>query len=193
MLLETIMINQSVLQNIDSHIQRMNDSARALGIKSPMIPDLLSLLPNELRSKKVKCSITYDTQLLDIKFVEYIPRNINSLKLVCSDIGYEYKFSDRSKLMALTNKRENCDEVLIVKDKYITDTSFSNVVFGNDDGLFTPDTYLLNGTKRQLLLRKKIIKEIPITTNDLEKYNKVYLINALMDIGDIVVNIDKVK
>lgn len=182
MLLETICILKSEVINIETHINRMASSARYFGFIAPKLPNLATLLPKELQQEKVRCSIIYDSKIQDIKFFGYKPRIIKKLKLVESDIEYSHKFADRSKLNDLLLQKEDCDEVLIVKDGYITDTTFSNVVFENKDGLFTPDTYLLNGTKRQKLLSKGIIKETRITADDLHKYDNVYLINAMLDI-----------
>ena len=66
----------------------------------------------------------------------------------------------------------------------MTDTSFTNVVFESDKGLFTPSTYLLPGTKRQTLLKERVIKEKVIRIEDIEDYRKLYLINAMMGIED---------
>lgn len=183
MLLETICILNSEVINIEAHVTRMTSSTKHFGFAAPKLPNLLDLLPKDLRNKKVRCSITYNSTILDIKFFDYTPRIIKSLKLIESDIEYSHKFADRGKLNDLMLQKEDYDEVLIVKDGHITDTTFSNVVFESNEGLFTPNTYLLNGTKRQLLLNKGIIKEAIITPNDLHKYDNVHLINAMLDIN----------
>ena len=76
------------------------------------------------------------------------------------------------------------DDVLIVKNGFVTDTSFSNVVFRQDDRLFTPDTFLLNGCKRQELISKGTIEERKISLDDIKSYQCCYLINAMLDIED---------
>ena len=81
-------------------------------------------------------------------------------------------------------QKENCDDILVVKNGLVTDTSFTNVVFESDKGLFTPSTYLLPGTKRQTLLKERVIKEKVIRIEDIEDYRKLYLINAMMGIED---------
>jgi len=62
--------------------------------------------------------------------------------------------------------------------------TYSNVVFRKNGEFFTPHTYLLNGTKRQRLLRESIIKEAAITVDNLHEFEHVYLINAMLDIED---------
>lgn len=193
MLLETICIDKSIVINMDAHIVRMAKAGKHFDIKVPQLSNLVELLPSELGDKKVRCSITYDSKIIDIKFLEYIPRQISSLKLVTSDINYSHKMSDRAELNKLLKLKKNCDEVLIVKDGYITDTTYSNIVFENSEGLFTPTTFLLNGTKRQLLLDNGVINETEIRVNDLHKYQTAYLINAMLDVGVIGVDIDKIR
>ena len=88
---------------------------------------------------------------------------IRSLKLVDGGaLDYAFKYEDRSALMRLTRQKGICDDILITKDGFITDTSYSNVVLENSEGLFVPHTYLLNGTRRQRLLADGIVQERPI-------------------------------
>ena len=45
--------------------------------------------------------------------------------------------------------------------------------------MFTPDTYLLNGSMRQFLLKTKRIIEKPIREEEISDYEKMYFINAM--------------
>lgn len=184
MFLETICINNGIVQHIEAHKERMRKTAAHFGFRAPELPDLSSQLPDELRDKKVKCSITYHENITNIVFSEYVARKILSLKLVESDINYTFKFSDRLALNTLLEKKENADEILIIQNNCITDTTFSNVVFQRNNTFFTPDTYLLNGTKRQKLLQKKKIEETRITVDDLATFDTFFLVNAMLDIED---------
>ena len=80
--------------------------------------------------------------------------------------------------------KDEDDDILIVKNGLITDSSFCNIIFKNEEGLFTPLNPLLKGTKRQYLLDKNIIKEREIYLQNLNEYNEVILINAMIDIED---------
>lgn len=185
MFLETIHIQQGEVLNIAYHRKRMTETAAFAGFTAPEIPDLTALCPAPLRDKNVKCRIIYRDKIESIDFEIYVPRQLSSLKLVtCNDIDYDYKYVDRQYLNELSAQKGNCDEILIVKNGYITDTSFSNVVFEKDGAFLTPDTYLLNGTKRQCLLENGIIAETKIRVEDISSYERVYLINAMLDIND---------
>jgi len=107
-----------------------------------------------------------------------------TLRLVEASPAYAYKFADRSALNSLLRQKGNCDEILICRDGFITDTSYSNVVFQEGSRFYTPRSYLLNGTKRQQLLRSGVISEREISTASLGEYDRVYLINAMLDIED---------
>lgn len=74
----------------------------------------------------------------------------------------------------------------------ITDASTSNLVFRSFEGLFTPDSCLLKGTKRQYLIDKKIIDERKITADDIRLYTHIHFINAMIDLeDDICIDIEK--
>ncbi|MDX9791404.1 MAG: hypothetical protein RBT61_11275 [Candidatus Kapabacteria bacterium] len=83
-------------------------------------------------------------------------------------------------------------EPIFVKNGFVTDSSYTNLVFESDDGFFTPDSPLLEGTKRAALLDSGLIKSIAININSLSRYNKVHLINSMNDLGESTYDIDKV-
>jgi len=145
--------------------------------------DLLKV-PENMQTTIVKCKVEYRKEIENIEFTVYNPRIINSLQLVYDDkISYSYKFSDRSSLENL-KKNITADEILIVKNGFITDTSFSNIVFFNGTKWVTPSTPLLKGTKRQYLLDMKLIFEQKIKPEDLIKFTKAKLINTMLDLDN---------
>lgn len=184
MFLETICIQNGVAQNMQTHADRMRETAAHFGFRAPLLPDIARLLPHELRHEKVKCRILYREQIDEIYFEKYKPRIIRSLKLVEASPDYAFKFADRNAFAQLLTRKGTCDEILIVRHDCITDTSYSNVVFRKGHEFFTPDTYLLNGTKRQKLLREQKIRETRITQENLHTFDSVFLINAMLDVED---------
>lgn len=143
-------------------------------------------LPGEPRKEKVKCRVLYRETIEEITFERYHPKSVRSLKLIEASPNYAFKFADRTSLNALLAQKGDCDEILITRNGLITDTSYSNVVFSRGERLFTPATPLLYGTKRQQLLQEGKIEEKEIAVATLEQYDRVYLINALLDIEDDV-------
>ncbi|MDL2303678.1 aminotransferase class IV [Dysgonomonas sp. OttesenSCG-928-D17] len=151
-------------------------------------------IPEEYLTGLVKCRIIYSDQSCKVQYQHYAFRQIKSLRLVeDNNIDYAFKYADREELNALLFRKGDCDDVLIVKNGCITDTSYTNVILENATGLYTPSTYLLAGTKRQQLLDKGIISEREIRVSHLKDYNRLYLINTMIDLEDnISIDISKI-
>lgn len=134
----------------------------------------------------MKCRIVYSDTIHEIEFSTYTLRTIRRIAIVANnDIDYKFKYLDRSCFSDLQRNNSGFDEIIIIKDGFVTDTSYSNVVFEDEcGGLFTPTTTLLNGTKRRQLIDLGKIEEREIKERDIWKYSKLYLINAMIDLED---------
>lgn len=194
MFLETICILDGAIQNRHGHEKRMVETAKFFGFNPPLLPDLENMLPHNLKNTKVKCRITYDKNIREITFSEYIPKKICALKIVTSPLDYSFKMADRKRLDALLGYKEDCDEILITNNGFIKDTSYSNVVFSLDGAFYTPNKPLLKGTKRQKMLDEGKIIEKEIHCDSITTYDRIYLINAMLDIEDeISIPASKIK
>jgi len=118
-----------------------------------------------------------------VTFHEYKKREINTFKLIFeNEIDYAYKSTDREEIDALYQKREDCDEILIIKDLLVTDTSIANIAFYTAEGIWiTPKSPLLKGTTRARLLDEGKLVEADIKANELRSFSKVALLNAMID------------
>ncbi len=184
---EVIKVLDGKFCNLQLHQERINRTAQHFFHTNIPLRLMIKDIPNQFREGLVKCRIVYSYHLIKVEYEHYHFRQINSLKLVeDNNIEYSYKSTDRHLLISLFKQRGYADDILIVKNGHITDTSFTNVVFENAFGLFTPSTYLLAGTKRQQLLDQCLIKETDIPLSDLNNYSKLYLINAMIDIKDAI-------
>jgi 4-amino-4-deoxychorismate lyase len=184
MFLETICIVNGKVQNEQAHTARMQQTAASHRFTAPPLPDLGKMVPKALTDRRVKCRIIYHTTIEEISFDIYHPPHVASLRLVEASPDYAFKYADRSALLHLLQQKGDCDEILITRNGLITDTSFSNVVLSKGDHYYTPRTFLLNGTKRQQLLYSGRISEREIRGDSLGDYDRVYLINAMLDIED---------
>ena len=99
---------------------------------------------------------------------------------------YRFKYSDRKELEYM-KKKAKTEEIIIVQNRKITDTSYSNLLFLKEKQWFTPTSYLLNGVQRQHLLSKKAIKETEITLDNIKEFTHFQLINSLNDFDDMFV------
>ena len=142
-------------------------------------------VPEDKQLGVLKCRIVYDTEVSLIEFMPYMVPHIQSLKVVeASSYFYDKKCTDRSCINQLYQQMGQCDDILIAINGLIADTSFCNVVFENENGLYTPAHPLLKGTKRALLIDQTIITPCHITLDDLKHYSHVRLINAMIDLDN---------
>ncbi|MEP2669007.1 MAG: aminotransferase class IV [Cyclobacteriaceae bacterium] len=82
---------------------------------------------------------------------------------------------------------------MIAKNGLVTDSSYANILFRQDNCWYTPSNPLLSGTKRAELLDKGLIKEKEIPLQDVTQYESIKLINAMrgleqeeIDVSNIV-------
>jgi 4-amino-4-deoxychorismate lyase len=185
-LFETIKILKGVPQHLLWHQARIDVSFRRY-FKNKNVPDLKVLIkvPAEYASGIVKCRMTYSEDDYRLEFSRYQPRHISSLKIVNGDhIKYSMKYTDRSDLEELTRHKDQSDDILIVRNNLIMDTSFTNIVFWDGDNWITPRIPLLKGTCRSRLLAEGRIKESDIRIDDLHKFESFKLINAMRDLDE---------
>ncbi|MBN1339162.1 MAG: aminotransferase class IV [Bacteroidales bacterium] len=184
MLFETIKTENGNILNITGHNQRMNRSRRLLFNTHDQI-NLVSHIrvPDECSEGVFKCRVIYGKRIEKVEFERVVPQNIRKLRLITANgIEYSHKYADRSALTALLTMKEDCDDIIIVKNGLVTDASFANLVFFDGQKWITPSTPLLRGTRRQLLLDQGMISEAVIRPRDLPGFSRVSLINAMRDI-----------
>jgi 4-amino-4-deoxychorismate lyase len=191
-LIETIKIFKREVFNIDYHNQRLNNSRKILfGCKDEI--ELINYIhiPDALNDGLYKCRIVYGKYIESFEFIYYPQKHLKTLKLVqCDQISYDHKFQDRRQIDELYQQRGSCDDVLIIKNGRLTDTSFCNIALFDGTSWYTPDTPLLRGTKREKLLDEGRIKQKSIKGRDLKKYKKLCVFNAMIEFGDMVIPVD---
>lgn len=183
-LIETLCIRNGEVRNLEFHQERVNRSRwKLFGLKDEL--DLKTFIEARLLSgAEVKCRILYSESFESVEFHPYQIRSVQSIRLVeNNEIGYEFKFEDRTAFEPMKDPVAE-DEIIIVKNGKITDTSYSNLVFFDGKKWIAPNSYLLNGTMRQSLLRSGKITEEAITPEDLGRFFSFKLINAMMDLEE---------
>ncbi len=180
-LFETIKIADGIPLNLSLHNERMNRSRKFLfGLNDRLSLDEYISVPENARSGITRCRIIYAESVISVEYAPYIPASTRSLKLVdAGSVVYDHKYLDRSSLVSLIDK-EIADDILIIRNGCIADTSYSNVIFTDGKRWTTPDTPLLKGTMRKFLLGNGTITEERITVNKLTHYTHFKLINAML-------------
>ena len=182
--------------NLNYHQKRIDATLRRFWHNEHNDINLQSALSHIMPKDGIyKIHIEYNGEgISEITRSEYKIRDIRSLRLVnADDAEYSYKYADRSTLMKLQQSRQNSDEVIIVRNGCLTDTSYSNIALHNDSGWFTPDKPLLPGTMRRSLIDKGLLSAIDIKPEHLHNYDTICLINAMMPLGRLVLPVSAIK
>ena len=179
---ETICVKNRLIQNLAYHQARLNKTrAEFFGLKDKWELSELIIIPGFIDNEPHKCRLAYADQIDNIKWERYIPRTIRKIRKVYDDtIDYSYKYNDRTALNLLYEQREDADEILIIKNGKVSDTSFCNVAFLKNNKWYTPETPLLQGTQRAFLLDSGIIEEAEILENDIRAFSHIRLFNAMI-------------
>jgi len=181
-LVETIRADNGQIHNLPYHQARMNRSCVALfGRTCPFdLHEILAglTLPSAGRHK---IRFLYGPDDFRVEMHPYSPRPVRRLKLVeASHIDYSHKYTDRSALEALLRQRGPADDILMVRNGKITDTSFTNIAFFDGRRWLTPAQPLLPGTARRFLMDNQIIFPADITVNDFSRFKYFKIFNALL-------------
>ncbi len=178
-LLETIKVDRGKPFFISFHNERFNRTRFDLfGIQDNF--DLSTIInPPDLNC--YRCRIIYSEKIEKIEFIPYQNRQFKTFQIVYDDyIDYKYKYLDRSAIQKLEQFKKESDDILIIKQGFITDTSIANVAFFDGEQWITPANPLLKGTTRERLLQEGKIKSEIIELKEIKKYSKMALMNALL-------------
>ena len=174
--LETIKIDDGLIYHVEFHQSRLDNA-----LNEDAVHDLENLLSPPLNGL-YRCRVVYDKQNIQIDYFPYNKRSIKSLKVIYDDeIEYGHKYENREAIEKLFSQREECDDILIVKNGLITDTSIANIAFYDGDNWITPKEPLLQGTTRTRLLKEKKLIQKNIRVEELKTYKKIALMNAMID------------
>ena len=185
--IETIRIDHGKACNLSRHNRRLNDTRAHFWPESTplQLRDHLSSLSCE--AGIVKARVVYGEKgIEDVSYSPYTMRHVHLLALIQADhIDYTYKSTGREPLNRLFALRGACDDILIVKQGLLTDTSIANIALSNGTHWYTPAHPLLKGTKRAALLEEGILQEKDIRPEDLPSFSTVRLFNAMIDWGEL--------
>lgn len=177
--LETIKIIDGVAQNLEYHQRRLEGVLATL--KESQHYSLSELL-DPPKKGLYRCRFVYDSISFTQEYFEYTKRQVNSLKLIIDNsVEYSKKYKNRDTLNALFEQREHCDDILIVQDGFVRDTSIANIAFYDGKEWVTPEKPLLKGTCRQRMLESGKITTATIRVEDIMHFKRVALMNAMID------------
>ncbi|MGD9715481.1 MAG: aminotransferase class IV family protein [Sulfuricurvum sp.] len=183
MLLETLRCEEGIPLHLPYHQQRMERSLRALGSECRYRLEALIAPPAE---GIYRCRVLYDAESIRIEYHPYVPRVVSSLKIIrADDLDYRLKYADRSRLNELFEQRGECDDVLIVRNGFLTDTTIANVALRIGGRWLTPEAPLLEGTTRARLIEEGFVTPAPLRPDDIAKSDKTALMNVMMGFVEV--------
>lgn len=208
-LLETICMKEGKPLLLDYHIERMQLSYEEVyGSSLPWsATEVDSLLIEAFRrdigdgrvlgdffradslSEKFKARVLYGKDILRVEVSPYQKRKVDSLKCVQvgQDLDYHLKYLDRTVFSPYLALKAKADDILMIRDGRPTDTSYSNIVLYDGSSYYTPSSFLLPGVKRRFLIDQGVVQEVDVKVEDLGLFQKIFLINAMLDLEDGVV------
>ncbi|MFA6788456.1 MAG: aminotransferase class IV [Arcobacteraceae bacterium] len=171
---ETVKCEDGAAYNLEYHCQRI---ARTIMININLQEYILPINDDFL-----KCKVIYDKYgVLDVLYEPYVKRLIKSFKIIHDDtIEYKHKYLNREAIEVLYEKKGNADEIIIVKNGWITDTSIANIAIFDGSNWLTPSVPLLRGTTRERLLHDKELIQANISVEMLKNAKKIALLNAMI-------------
>jgi 4-amino-4-deoxychorismate lyase len=186
--IESIKVEDQKIFLLEFHQKRINQTFSHFGKEGSI--DLKKIYDHLEHDEDglFKLRLVYDLdKKVRTQMIPYAIPEIVDFRLVENNsFDYSFKFEDRKEIDKMKMKAK-AEEIIIVKNNHITDTSFSNLLFLKGKDWFTPSTYLLNGVQRQHLLKQKKIKEAEITLQNIKQFSHFQLINALNDFDDMFV------
>ena len=183
-LIETIKALNGTLFHLEYHQQRLQRSLKVMNSHAVLNLSAVLSPPDQ---GLIRCRVLYDEhQIIDVSYHPYCVRTIDTLQAVTDNtIEYSLKSADRSPLDRLFLQRGDADDILIIKDGLVTDTTIANVVFFDGVHWLTPLSPLLMGTTRHRLIDERKIIEDEIRVEDISHFSKVAIMNAMFGFYEV--------
>jgi len=192
--IESIQLNNGEFRRVNLHQERIGRVFTEFYPHSEAFQLTELLQKIEIPSTGIhKCRIVFDNIVRQIEITPYSIRRIFKLKLVETDMeSLPYKVEDRHKLNEAFAQRGDCEDVLLIKNGLLTDTSYSNIALLKDNQWFTPAKPLIYGVNRAQLLIEKKITEMDIKPDEIPNFQAIRLFNAMTEFGEIELSNDSI-
>ncbi len=180
---ETIKIENAQVFYLSYHQKRYESVLRSFGVyEYKNLKDYIDPPAKGLYRCRLVYKVHKKTHSIDVAYIPYKKKDIQSLQVVYDDtLEYRYKSTNRDRINKLFLARGRCDDILVVKNSLVTDTSIANIAFYDDaKGWITPKEPLLKGTTRERLLEEGFLSEKDIEVQELKHFSKIALVNAMI-------------
>ncbi|NWF66074.1 MAG: aminotransferase class IV [Campylobacterales bacterium] len=186
---ETIKVNRGFIHDMRLHEDRLKSTILKNFGKCEDINFKPLIKP--IDKAFYRCKIHYSNRVEKVEFIEQKKRFFKSFKIVHDNsLVYDFKYSDRKKLEQILLERENCDDVIIVKNSLLTDTTIANIALFINGVWITPKKPLFKGIIRTKLLKSGFLKRRDLRVCDFKKCKKFAIMNSLvgfLEIKDFII------
>lgn len=176
---ETICLIDGKPRLLRYHNRRLNHTRKMIFGSTDFI-DLADYIPQKSHSGKQKLRVLYNERILSVKATDYQIDEIEKISAVTIDssFSYTYKSSNRAYFAQLLDEH-NAQDLVLIQNNLITDTTYCNLIFFDGHRWLTPSQPLLEGCMRQNLIENHGILPVIIRTEDLDKLVSFKRINAM--------------
>ena len=181
LLFETLKCQNRQLHNVQCHDNRVKLSREnLLGISGNFDFENTIEIPDWVGQGLYRCRVSYAENIEKVEFFAYEYKHPKTIQLHENQtFNYGFKYENRRGFSDLLKVYPMADDVIITQNNCLTDATYANVAFYDGSKWFTPNTYLLAGTKRTYMVDNQLLRELKITFFDLAKFQKIALINAM--------------
>ena len=186
--IETIRLENGVLHSLNYHQERVNKTFLQFFKTSSSFSLEKVISKNKLPQQGLfKLRIVYDALQQSIEFAEYTRAKFNSYKLVEIDNNFRYSFksTDRKLFDKISQETDKNILPILIQNKNVSDSVFSNLIFEKNGKLYSPNTPLLFGTMLSQTLLQHKINMITIKEDEIKNFDYIYPINAMNPLGAI--------
>jgi len=173
-LIETIKCFNGEIYNLSFHEDRIFSSIN----KKINLNQYISFSGSDL----TRCRVLYNKNgILNVSYFKYTIKSIKSFALVYDDdIVYDKKYEDRDNINRLYELKKDSNEIIIIKNNLITDTSIANIACYYNDLWITPRIPLLYGTTLKRFIKDGSLECSDITLGILKSSTKIATLNAMV-------------
>lgn len=182
--LETLRVEAGRFCHVKYHNQRLNRTIQSTyGIATEI--DLSRIIQDQPEDGIYRCRVLYDTEVREVEYIPHEPTLLEKFKFIEADLDYSFKSADRSDLMKLWEKRGECDDVIIIKEGFVTDSAIANIAIFDGEKWLTPARPLLPGTTRERLVDEGKLILSEVTPQMVRESRGFAVMNAMMDFYEI--------
>lgn len=184
LLFETIKCQDRRLHHLHYHNLRVRRNLTYFfGIDTDFDLENTINIPDWVNNGLYRCRISYEKEIGEISFFPYEIKHPKIIQLIESEsFEYNYKYENRIQFQKLLESYPHADDVIITKNGLLTDVTYANLAFFDGQQWFTPNTYLLPGTKRAYLIDNKQLTEVKISVKEIRNFERIAFINAMRDL-----------